>query len=156
MLFVTVRSSSAAEVPKVLQVVEQAKRLRHKAGTCELGLHYGIFVKPPHSGLDEDEALHQYVIYDTPKTKGPRRINLDDPSTGASKPYAPPTNLTVHLSKIDMPELPPLIERLRSLHPGEETQTHILHLASDGVILVSMLSGPTAHMVANAHLPAAR
>ena len=56
----------------------------------------------------------------------------------------------------DMPELPPLIERLRSLHPGEETQTHILHLASDGVILVSMLSGPTAHMVANAHLPAAR
>ena len=47
MLFVTIRSASAREVPKVLQVVEHTKRLRHKAG------------------LDEDQELHQYVVYDT-------------------------------------------------------------------------------------------
>lgn len=59
------------------------------------------------SGLDEDEALHQYVVYDTAKTKGPRRINLDDPSPSSAKTYAPPSSLSVHLSKIDMPELQP-------------------------------------------------
>lgn len=32
MLFVTIRSATAAHVPKVLQVVEHTKRLRHKAG----------------------------------------------------------------------------------------------------------------------------
>ncbi|KAI0831495.1 hypothetical protein BC628DRAFT_1415985 [Trametes gibbosa] len=35
----------------------------------------------------------------------------------------------------DMPELPPLLERLRELHPEQDTQTHILHLASGGAIL---------------------
>ncbi|TBU35794.1 hypothetical protein BD309DRAFT_955470 [Dichomitus squalens] len=35
----------------------------------------------------------------------------------------------------DMPEIIPLIERLRELHPNGEIQTHILHLASDGIIL---------------------
>ncbi|KAI0365180.1 hypothetical protein BV20DRAFT_954821 [Pilatotrama ljubarskyi] len=97
MLFVTVRSATAAQVPKVLRVVEETKRLRHK------------------SGVAEDEELHQYVIYDTqqgsPKAKGPKRINLDDPdpkNKGKDKAkYAPPTSLTVHLSKIDMPELQP-------------------------------------------------
>ncbi|KAI0666872.1 hypothetical protein C8Q78DRAFT_983503 [Trametes maxima] len=95
MLFITVRSATAAQVPKVLRVVEETKRLRHK------------------SGIAEDEELYQYVIYDThqssPARKGPRRINLDDPnpkSKGKDK-YAPPTSLTVHLSKIDMPELQP-------------------------------------------------
>ncbi|KAI0351868.1 hypothetical protein OH77DRAFT_1438977 [Trametes cingulata] len=91
MLFIT--------VPKVLRVVEETKRLRHK------------------SGVAEDEELHQYVIYDThqgsPKSKGPKRINLDDPdpkSKGKDKAkYAPPTSLTVHLSKIDMPELQPKV-----------------------------------------------
>lgn len=33
MLFVTIRSATAVHVPKVLQVVEHTKRLRHKAGT---------------------------------------------------------------------------------------------------------------------------
>ncbi|KAI0628208.1 hypothetical protein C8Q77DRAFT_1068400 [Trametes polyzona] len=95
MLFVTVRSATAAQVPKVLRVVEETKRLRHK------------------SGIADDEDLYQYVIYDThqdsSKRKGPKRINLDDPdpkSKGKEK-YAPPTSLTVHLSKIDMPELQP-------------------------------------------------
>ena len=39
MLFVTVRSASPAEVPKVLQVVEQTKRLRHKAGELGVSMH---------------------------------------------------------------------------------------------------------------------
>ncbi|CDO68167.1 hypothetical protein BN946_scf184938.g19 [Trametes cinnabarina] len=99
MLFITIRSATAAQVPKVLRVVEETKRLRHK------------------SGVAEEEELYQYVIYDnrqtSPQRKGPRRINLDDPeskSPGKGKDqakYAPPTNLTVHLSKIDMPELQP-------------------------------------------------
>ncbi|KAJ3479158.1 hypothetical protein NLI96_g9249 [Meripilus lineatus] len=90
MLFVTLTSSSAAQVPKVLQVVEQTKRLRRI------------------SGEEDDQELHQYVSYDSqPKRKkGPRRINLNDP-IGVGKGYQPPSNLTVHLSKIDMPELAP-------------------------------------------------
>ncbi|KAI0819584.1 hypothetical protein BC628DRAFT_1401730 [Trametes gibbosa] len=102
MLFVTVRSATAAQVPKVLRVVEETKRLRHK------------------SGVADDEELYQYVIYDTlndsSKRKGPKRINLDDPNSKTKgkelTKYAPPTSLTVHLSKIDMPELQP------RLNPG--------------------------------------
>ncbi|PPR03224.1 hypothetical protein CVT26_008072 [Gymnopilus dilepis] len=87
MLFVTVKCSEAQHVPKVLQVVEETKRIRHKAG------------------LSEEEELHQYVLYDTQEhRKGPRRINLDD---DAKNKYTPPQNLTVHLSKIPMPELQP-------------------------------------------------
>ncbi|KAK7683402.1 hypothetical protein QCA50_013665 [Cerrena zonata] len=94
MLFVTLRSASAAQVPKVLQVVEQTKRLRHK------------------SGLAESEDLFQYVVYDAPsgKSKGPKRINLDDPTPTGSKGYKPPSSLMIHLSKIDMPELRPRAE----------------------------------------------
>ena len=32
MLFVSIRSASAAQVPKVLRVVEETKRLRYKSG----------------------------------------------------------------------------------------------------------------------------
>ncbi|KAL1696634.1 hypothetical protein GGG16DRAFT_43292 [Schizophyllum commune] len=88
MLFITIRSSEASQVPKVLQVVEETKRIRHKAGI-----------------YDEDE-LHQYVVYDTVKAKGPRRINLDDEDPAKTK-YTPPNSLSVHLSKIPMPELQP-------------------------------------------------
>ncbi|KAL1714580.1 hypothetical protein EV715DRAFT_209253 [Schizophyllum commune] len=88
MLFITIRSSEASQVPKVLQVVEETKRIRHKAGI-----------------YDEDE-LHQYVVYDTVKAKGPRRINLDDEDPAKAK-YTPPNSLSVHLSKIPMPELQP-------------------------------------------------
>ncbi|KAI8998472.1 hypothetical protein BD414DRAFT_122300 [Trametes punicea] len=35
----------------------------------------------------------------------------------------------------DIPELPYLLERLRKVHPNQGTQTHILHLASNGEIL---------------------
>ena len=62
-------------------------------------------------GLDEDEPLHQYVVYETAKAKGPRRINLDDPNPNANKPYVPPSSLSIHLSKIDMPELQPKPEQ---------------------------------------------
>ncbi|TCD62376.1 hypothetical protein EIP91_006958 [Steccherinum ochraceum] len=91
MLFITLRSLSAQQVPKVLAVVEQTKRLRHK------------------SGVAETDPLFQYVVYDTPKPKGPKRINLDDaPAKKAG--YSPPTSLSVHLSKIDMPELQPRVD----------------------------------------------
>ena len=49
------------------------------------------------------------MVYDAPtgKTKGPKRINLDDPAPTGAKGYKPPSSLTIHLSKIDMPELRP-------------------------------------------------
>ncbi|KAF9475223.1 hypothetical protein BDN70DRAFT_814447 [Pholiota conissans] len=87
MLFITVKSADAEDVPKVLQVVEETKRIRYKAG------------------LSDEEELHQYVLYDTQEQKkGPRRINLDDEPKDK---YIPPKNLTVHLSKIPLPELQP-------------------------------------------------
>ncbi|KAJ3572362.1 hypothetical protein NP233_g3130 [Leucocoprinus birnbaumii] len=90
MLFVTVKSAEAVHVPKVLQVVEETKRIRHKAG------------------LSDEEELHQYVLYDTkPEKKGPRIINLDDNDKDKNKKYKPPNSLTIHLSKIPMPELQP-------------------------------------------------
>ncbi|TFK71367.1 hypothetical protein BDN72DRAFT_765091 [Pluteus cervinus] len=90
MLFITVRSAAGEQVPKVLQVVEETRRQRHKAG------------------LDEDEQLHQYVLYDTiPAQKGPKRINLDDDNKKSKQKYTPPNSLTVHISKIPMPELQP-------------------------------------------------
>ncbi|TFK52060.1 hypothetical protein OE88DRAFT_1658838 [Heliocybe sulcata] len=97
MLFITVRSADPDQVPKVLHVVEEAKRLRHKAG------------------IADQEELHQYVVYDTKPVprKGPRVIKLDSPPTmirrggDTMETYRPPTSLTVHLSKIPMPELQP-------------------------------------------------
>ncbi|KAI6144478.1 hypothetical protein BKA82DRAFT_4017124 [Pisolithus tinctorius] len=70
MLFISVCSTEAAQVPKVLQVVEETKRKRYKAG---------------------DPELHQYVLYDTQREtpqKGPRIIKLDDePSKSKAKDY---------------------------------------------------------------------
>ena len=43
MLFISVRSATVENVPKVLRVVEDIKRLRHKAGTplsCDLAVRY--------------------------------------------------------------------------------------------------------------------
>ncbi|KAF5367829.1 hypothetical protein D9757_010332 [Collybiopsis confluens] len=88
MLFITIKSHTHLEVQKVVQVAEQAKRIGHKAG------------------LQDD--LHQYVIYDTEEKKGPKRINLnDDSKTKKPTPYVPPSSLSIHLSKIPMPELQP-------------------------------------------------
>ncbi|KAI6121511.1 hypothetical protein F5141DRAFT_1061233 [Pisolithus sp. B1] len=103
MLFISVRSAEAAQVPKVLQVAEETKRMRYKAG---------------------DSELHQYVLYDTQKEipqRGPRIIKLDDgPSKSKAKDYTPPDSLIVHLSKIDMPELSP--RGVRST-PGHSRET---------------------------------
>ncbi|KAF7298153.1 hypothetical protein HMN09_01036900 [Mycena chlorophos] len=96
MLFITILSDSSEHVPKVLQVVEEAKRIRHKAGI--------------------EQELHQYVLYDTQPRKGPRRINLDDTSNDK---YRPPDNLTVHLSKIPMPELQPKAKGTPEPRPPE-------------------------------------
>ncbi|KAF8647714.1 hypothetical protein AX16_006550 [Volvariella volvacea WC 439] len=86
---VSIHSAAAEQVPKVILVVEEIKRRRHKAG------------------LEEEEELYQYVLYDTVKAqKGPRRINLDDVDPARDR-YAPPNSLTIHLSKFDMPELQP-------------------------------------------------
>ena len=59
--------------------------------------------------MDEEGELHQYVIYEQGKPKGPKVIKLDDPKNknAEMENYAPPTSITVHLSKIDMPELKP-------------------------------------------------
>jgi hypothetical protein len=88
MLFITVRSASPADVPRVLQVVDQVKRLRHKREVNAGALR---------------EELNQYVVYDA-QPRAPQRIKLDDPPANT---YTPPTSLTVHLSKIPMPELCP-------------------------------------------------
>ncbi|KAI0272189.1 hypothetical protein BGY98DRAFT_922192 [Russula aff. rugulosa BPL654] len=100
MLFITVRSASPADVPKVLQVVEHVKRLRHKQ---------------VNSGKLSEE-LHQYVIDDNKPSVGLHRIKLDDPPNA----YTPPSSLTVHLSKIPMPELRPQ----PSPHPPSPLQWH--------------------------------
>ncbi|KAG5337242.1 hypothetical protein E4T56_gene12529 [Termitomyces sp. T112] len=102
MLFVTIRSAAAEQVPKVLQVVQETKRIRYKAG------------------LSEETDLHQYVVYDEVKKKGPRRINLDDVKPTTT--YTPPTSLTVHLSKIDMPELQPKASTGERLSGGSMTR----------------------------------
>ncbi|EJD48273.1 hypothetical protein AURDEDRAFT_101921 [Auricularia subglabra TFB-10046 SS5] len=86
LLYVVFRSGGPEEVPKVLAVAEAIKRLRHKAG------------------IEQD--LHLYPSYDEAPRKGPKIIRLDDPTTGAAN-YKPPMNLTIHLSKIPMPELQP-------------------------------------------------
>ncbi|KAG1764034.1 hypothetical protein EDD22DRAFT_979169 [Suillus occidentalis] len=102
MLFISIRSAGAPQVPKVLQVVEETKRIRHKAG---------------------DKDLHQYVL------KGPKSINLDDHKDKAKgKDYIPPSNIVVHLGKIDMPELRTK-ERwtrrsIKSANKGWEEQRH--------------------------------
>ena len=86
MLFVTLQSTSAETVPKVLQVAHQTKRLWHHAG--------------------EEQELSQYVHYDKNPTPGKKRIIKLDDDDGKDK-YKPPENLTVYLSKIPMPELQP-------------------------------------------------
>lgn len=107
MLFITVKSGEAIQVPKVLQVVEETKRIRYKTGQW----HFFIDFKNTYHllGLSDEEELHQYVLYDTPEggKGGPRRIiNLDD---DMKNKYVPPKNLTVHLSKIAIPELQPKV-----------------------------------------------
>ncbi|KAH9016318.1 hypothetical protein EDB85DRAFT_2207838 [Lactarius pseudohatsudake] len=59
------------------------------------------------------EELHQYVIYDAE----PSRIKLDDPLANT---YTPLTSLTVHPSKIPMPELcpRPVVPKIQQQQPA--------------------------------------
>jgi len=117
-LFIVIRSSSPEVVPRVVQIAQETKRLRHRAD-------------------EDDEELYQYVSYDqekdnqNTKKKTKRVIKLDDvPEPSGRKEYVPThslcsvarafnqswcirpsykplTVLTIHLSKIAMPELAP-------------------------------------------------
>lgn len=86
---------------------------------------YTTILNQSHSatGLSENEELHQYVLYDTIKepSKGPRRIVLDDGDKNKNKhKYTPPNSITIHLSKISMPELQPKVAP--SDKPGKEAK----------------------------------
>ncbi|KAI9573766.1 hypothetical protein HD554DRAFT_2012186 [Boletus coccyginus] len=105
MLFISVRSADANQVPKVLRVAEETKRLWYKAGMSLMSAFprtRSLMIRTDTGDTD----LHQYVLYDT-KEGIHRVINLDNKGRGKNKEYAPPKSLTVHLSKIDMPELRP-------------------------------------------------
>jgi len=110
MLFISVRSADENQVSKVLRVAEETKRLWYKAGmslTSAFPRTRSLMLRTDTGDTD----LHQYVLYDTMEgvasQKGSRIINLNSKERGKNKEYAPPKSLTVHLSKIDMPELRP-------------------------------------------------
>jgi hypothetical protein len=109
MLFITIRSADPETVPKVLQVAYQTRRLWHKAGSfscADFAPRRCLLREVPASLIGLPDDLHQYAVYDEQSTKGPKRINLDDDSKDVKK-YQPPSHLTLHLSKIPMPELQP-------------------------------------------------
>jgi hypothetical protein len=92
MLYIVIRPQSQDHVSKVIQVAEATKRFHYKSGGHE-------------------EELFQYVRMEDvkPEKTGPKVINLDDNSNKKKKEkeYKPPQAVTVHLSKIPMPELQP-------------------------------------------------
>jgi hypothetical protein len=90
MLYIVIRPQSSEHVAKVIQVAEATKRFYYKS-------------------VRHDEDLHQYVSMEDaqPANTGPKVINLDDGRKKKDKPYVPPQTVTVHLSKIAMPELQP-------------------------------------------------
>ncbi|KAF8478252.1 hypothetical protein JB92DRAFT_3048096 [Gautieria morchelliformis] len=115
LLFITLRSLAPSCVSKVVQVAEATKRQQYKD-----------------SGYDDDQELHQYVGMSFDEDagkgkgkgkdkgkKGPRVINLDDNPTAPRTPlYQPPNTLTIHLSKIAMPELEPKTNNPKNSKPG--------------------------------------
>jgi hypothetical protein len=106
---ITIRSSTAADVLKVLYVVEQTKIIRHKVSQSYPFMNNYILSTFLHAaGVSDNEELFQYVVYDQEKSNGPKqRINLDDENHKSTGIYTPPTSITIHLSKIDIPELRP-------------------------------------------------
>ncbi|KAF8606033.1 hypothetical protein BDV93DRAFT_543190 [Ceratobasidium sp. AG-I] len=93
MMFIMIRALDSAQVQRVVQVAEETKRTRRRA-------RY-------------EEELHQYLRYeDEPEKapKGPKVIKLDvlPQKDTPIKGYSPPKTLTIHLSKIPMPELMPV------------------------------------------------
>ena len=53
MLFITLKSAEAIQVPKVLQVVEETKRIRYKAGWLCISLLCSKYLSPP--------IIHRFV-----------------------------------------------------------------------------------------------
>ncbi|KZV98779.1 hypothetical protein EXIGLDRAFT_831994 [Exidia glandulosa HHB12029] len=104
MLYVVLKSGGPEQVPKVLTVAEAIKRLRHKAGI--------------------EETLHLYPSYDEVPRNGPKIIRLDDPATSTATNYKPPVNLTIHLSKIPMPELQPKPKNAKQSSPPPRQRRH--------------------------------
>ncbi|CUA78125.1 hypothetical protein RSOLAG22IIIB_02743 [Rhizoctonia solani] len=93
MMFIMIRALDASHVQRVVQVAEETKRTRRRA-------RY-------------EEELHQYLRYEDEQPtapKGPKVIKLDGspPKESPLKTYKPPQTLTIHLSKIPMPELAPI------------------------------------------------
>ncbi|KAG9102517.1 hypothetical protein FRC06_001893 [Ceratobasidium sp. 370] len=108
MMFIMIRALDAAQVQRVVQVAEETKRTRRRA-------RY-------------EEELHQYLRYEDEKQeapKGPKVIKLDgSPQKDVSSPlkaYTPPKTLTIHLSKIPMPELMPLAPPPKPTHLSQKT-----------------------------------
>ncbi|KAJ9103811.1 hypothetical protein QFC21_002273 [Naganishia friedmannii] len=100
MLFVILRSASPQAVRKVIDVADGAKKARHR------------------KGLDQEgRGLYQYVIESEESVeqnkngggfRGPRVIKLDDsPASKQETKYSPPRNITIYLSKIELPDLQP-------------------------------------------------
>ncbi|KEP55202.1 hypothetical protein V565_007080 [Rhizoctonia solani 123E] len=93
MMFIMIRALDPSQVQRVVQVAEETKRTRRRA-------RY-------------EEELHQYLRYEDEQPaapKGPKVIRLDGspPKESPLKTYKPPQTLTIHLSKIPMPELLPI------------------------------------------------
>ena len=88
-------------------------------------------------GLSEDEELHQYVLYDTkPEKKRPRIINLDDDKdkNKSEIKYEPPSSLTVHMSKIFMPELQPKAHQENNGKKGRSVSTSFSVLSLNALL----------------------
>ncbi|KAF8317173.1 hypothetical protein DL93DRAFT_2077390 [Clavulina sp. PMI_390] len=87
-LFIIIRSHNPEVVPKVVAIAEATKRLRHRVA-------------------DADEELFQYLTYDQEdeSKKKKRVIKLDDKPDPKKNEYKPLNTLTIHISKIPIPEL---------------------------------------------------
>ncbi|KAG8754216.1 hypothetical protein FRC12_011268 [Ceratobasidium sp. 428] len=130
MMFITIRALDAAQVQRVVQVAEETKRTRRRA-------RY-------------EEELHQYLRYEDEKQeapKGPKVIKLDGspPKESSVKAYTPPKTLTIHLSKIPMPELMPLAPPPKPANQSQKAPTLRPSPDSD--------SSPAARPISQANSP---
>ena len=78
------------------------------------------------------------MLYDTkPEKKRPRRINLDDDDKDKNKSevrYEPPSSLTVHMSKISMPELQPKAQQEKNGTKGRPVSTSFIVLSLNALL----------------------
>ncbi|KAH8086423.1 hypothetical protein HD553DRAFT_217070 [Filobasidium floriforme] len=102
-LFIIIKTRQAEAAQKAVEVADATKRARHRAG------------------LDQDSrGLYQYVVEEEVKSaprvasgqQGPRVIDLNDapksePKRSDTKAWRPPPNISIYLSKIELPDLHP-------------------------------------------------